>query len=85
VTDGNLSSQEMFESALANFDVAVKLQSDFTAHVWRGATLKQLSRYDKAILDFDRAIALEANAAYHFMFLPLFVISTSLPAIQFLY
>jgi predicted RNA polymerase sigma factor len=54
----------MFESALTNFDVAVKLQSDFTAHVWRGATLKQLSRYDKAIHDFDRAIALEANAAY---------------------
>ena len=67
--------QEMFESALANFDVVVKLQADFTAHVWRGATLKQLSRYDKAILDFDRAIALESNAAYP---LPVFYFMYSL-------
>lgn len=56
--------KERFESALSHFDCAVKLHADFTAHVWRGATLKQLSRFDLAIQDFDRAIELESSAAY---------------------
>jgi tetratricopeptide (TPR) repeat protein len=51
------------EAALASFDRALALQSDFAvAHGNRGNVLAELGRLDEAMAAFDRAVALDPNS-----------------------
>ena len=52
--------QERYQSAIIDFDEAIKLKPDFAeAYVTRGTAKSQLGTYKSAIVDFDEAIHLK--------------------------